>query len=874
MGRAARSDGLKYERVGGFMRKAPNRYARPFIPLLFSLMGGIVIGVHWPLSVLHTTAVFIVVACAACLVVCIPRRSPSRFIPLILFVGLGYLSIHPWSAPRFPDYHIVHFTDGPKWRIVGLVHSRPRQQTHRTRFILRVQRLGDRRAAGLLRVTAAGDDVDLGRGDCIELTSRIRSIRNFNNPGAFDYRRYMAFQKVWATAYIPAEKMRVLERAAASGSAGALEEIRNRIEALIDRTRKGPHRGVLRALILGDRSRLSAELRDAFHRSGVGHLLAISGLHIGIIAGSAFFALVAIFSRCEVLLWNAWVKKAAAIGAFVPALLYALIAGMSPSTQRALAMVGMFLLTFLLEREQDSINTLAVAALLILVFQPTALYSVSFQLSFTAVFFILFGLSQIRPATGVPSGSFGRRLVWKLICFFTVTLAATLGTLPLVMTVFQQVSLIAVLTNCVLVPLIGLVVVPLAFLSVLLLWVFPPAATWGMRLAAVLLGLGIEGIERFADLPFAAVDTFVPSLLETVCYYLLLAGGMAMFRPLRQIDVRHAPAWPERTAEAAEPKKRRGLRFFDLRGNSRWIAVVLALAFVSGVADAGYWIYQRFYRSDLRVTVIDVGQGSAALLQLPGGTCALADGGGFADNAVFDVGARVLAPLLRRKKILTVEMLILSHPNSDHLNGLIYIADRFGVKQIWTNGEKHNTVGYQRLQEVLDRRNVRATAYADLPREHRIAGARLELLYPPVGFLEKKKEQAWRDTNANSLVFKVGLGSVSFLFTGDITARAEKELVSVAGSRLNATVLIVPHHGSRTSSSRSFIEAVRPQYGIVSCGWQNRFGFPHPEVLQRYRRQQVRIYQTGCDGAVELVTDGRRLRVSPWIDRRQGRENG
>ena len=223
-----------------------------------------------------------------------------------------------------------------------------------------------------------------------------------------------------------------------------------------------------------------------------------------------------------------------------------------------------------------------------------------------------------------------------------------------------------------------------------------------------------------------------------------------------------------------------------------------------------------------------------------------------------------MAPLLRRRKILTVETLILSHPNSDHLNGLIYIADRFGVKKIWSNGEKRATLGYRRLQEVIDRRNIREIPYKRLPREHLIEGVRFELLYPPVDFLEKKKRQFWRDINTNSLVLKVELGSISFLFTGDITARAEKEMVLLAGGRLNAAVIIVPHHGSRTSSSRELIEAVNPQIGIVSCGWHNRFGFPHPDVLQRYRQQNVRIYRTDSNGAVELMTDGRVLKVVPW----------
>ena len=857
------------------MGTAPKWYARPFIPLLLSLMGGITIGVHRPVPAIHTLAIIGVVASAVGVVACILQRKTSRLFPLMLFVGLGYLSVHPWSAPRFPDHHIVHLSNGPKLNIVGLVHSRPKRLAKRTRFILRVKRISDkqttRQATGLLRVSVTGDDVDLARGDRIEFNSRIRSIRNFNNPGAFNYRRYMAFRKVWATAYSSAVRVRVLDRGTGSGPVRALDAVRNRVDALIDRSREGPHRDVLRALILGNRDRISPDLREAFHRCGVGHLLAISGLHIGIVAGSAFFALVAILSRFEILLWNAWVRKAAAIGAFIPVLFYALLAGMSPSTQRALAMVAMFLLTFLLEREQDSINTLAVAALVILLANPPALYSISFQLSFAAVFFIIVGLSRVRPGSDMPPESIGRRLGRKLVCFVVVTVAATLGTLPLVMTYFQQVSLIGVLTNCVFVPLIGFGVVPLGLLSVLVLWICPPVAAWGMQLAGALLGYGIEGIEFFADLPFAAVQTFIPSHVEIGCYYLLLAGVLAMLRSADGAGRGYVPLRAERAAVPVDKEKSAGA--FNISRQRRWTAAVVMLAFLAALIDTGYWIHQRFYRSDLRVTIVDVGQGSAALLELPGGDCVLADGGGFSDNAVFDVGERVLAPLLRRKKILTVETLILSHPNSDHLNGLVYIADRFGVQQILTNGEKRNTLGYRRLQEVLDRRHIREIPCSDHFRQQFISGAALQVLYPPANYLKKKKKEPWRDTNNNSLVFAVGLGSVSFLFPGDITTRAEKELVSLAGNRLKATVLVLPHHGSRTSSSHDFIEAVHPQIAVVSSGWQNRFGFPHPEVLQRFERRQVRIYRTDSDGAIELVTDGRHLQISPWIDRSRQNEN-
>ena len=853
------------------MDAAPSTYARPFIPVLLSLMGGIILAVHLPGMLLP--AAILSAASAAAMVTCILRRSGSRVLPYLLFLGLGYVSIHPWIAPRFPDHHVIHLADGPRYHIAGHVYSRPRQQVHRTRFVLQVQHISDGRtkrpATGMLRVTIAGEHLKVQRGDRIELQSRIRSIRNFNNPGGFDYRRYMAFQKVWGTAYSSAEKLHVLQRRAAAGPAVILDEVRSRVDALIDQSRPGPQRDVLRALILGDRSRIPPDLREAFHRTGIGHLLAISGLHIGIVAGAAFSVLVILLSRIEILLWHAWVRKAAAIGAFIPALAYALLAGMSPSTQRALAMVGMFLLTFLLQREQDSVNTLAVAALLILLFDPTALYSISFQLSFTAVFFIIVGLSRLqRPPTAAGSSTaLGSRLGRKLAGFCIVTLAATIGTLPLIMAYFQQVSLIGLISNLVFVPLVGFGVVPLGLLSVFISGIFPPAAAWGMQAAGSLLAWAVDGIELFADLPFAAVNTFVPSVFEIGCYYLLLAAVLILLRQTRGADNQSTTGPAGGEAAAAGNGARRGIRSLWPRRRSRWAVALLLLAVAGGLADTAYWFHQRFLRSDLRVTVIDVGQGSAALLELPNGSCMLADGGGFADNAIFDVGQRVLAPLLRRKKILTVETLILTHPNSDHLNGLIYIADRFGVQQIWTNGEQRKTLGYRQLQQVLQRRGIRQIPYSQLPRSQVVAGTRLEVLYPPIDFLARKEKERWRDTNANSLAFAVGVGAVRFLFTGDITARAEKELVSLAGNRVNTAVLVAPHHGSRTSSSKALIEAVAPDFVVVSCGWQNRFGFPHPEVLRRYRKQQAQVYRTDLNGAVELATDGRQLQITPMIGR-------
>jgi competence protein ComEC len=573
----------------------------------------------------------------------------------------------------------------------------------------------------------------------------------------------------------------------------------------------------------------------------------------------------------------------AALLSLLPVIFYGTLAGFSPSTQRAVIMVAVFLLTFLFESEQDPLNTLALAALLILVADPPALFSISFQLSFSAVLAIIYGLSRVpnrdalQPAPLKASWLF--RFRSKLVSFLLVSFLAICGSLPLVAYYFNQVSLIGLAANFIVVPLIGFVTIPLGLMALFVLPLSFALASWCIKASLLILSFSLNIVTLTADLPFAAVKVVTPSLLEIICFYIM---GWALLN-LRRLDryamiprptacgagdqtksvTHYRPPWAGKAILGKILKIPSALAGNGLRSaKPAHIALVSVLMIL--ILDTGYWLHQRYGSSDLRVTIIDVGDGSASLLELPGGYTILVDGGGFADNSAFDVGEKIVAPLLWRKKIRTVETLILSHPNSDHLNGLIYIARYFNVKNVWTNNESHNTHGYAKFMEVIEQNNIRLTAFKDLPRRHRIAGVELDILYPPPEFLKLKDSQKWRNTNNNSLVVKATLESISFLFPGDIMADAEKELVHLAGSNLPSTVLIAPHHGSKTSSSKRFIDAVNPKAVILSSSRNGRFKFPHRTTLKRYNNQGCSIWRTDLNGAIHLSTDGRHLHVKAF----------
>jgi competence protein ComEC len=807
-------------------------YHRPAIPATLALIAGILLGEGLPGLAVAALLVFLLATVP--MVMGLTRRLPVRWSPLLATMAVGYLSMLPWTAPQHGPTHIVNYLDTGYWRIRGTVLDPPMVRFGRTRVILSMEALSRKEKAeavrGRIRLTVMGE-TQLAPGDRLTFPARIRSLRNFSNPGAFDYRRAMGFRGIHGSAWVQAEKLRLIGHHHPLPAIQVVRDLRRVLGRMIDVAadeRALHEKAVLKALIFGDRSGIDSGLRERFNRSGVGHLLAISGLHVGIVAVVVFWSLLWGFSFCPPLLWRGWGRAWAAVGTLVVVIGYGVLAGMSPSTQRAVIMVTVFLAAVIAGRTNDTLNTLALAALVILILFPPALFSISFQLSFAAVLAIVYGLAKIgvvQAAEAKPGHPVGHRLVG----FVLVSVLAIAGTTPIVLFHFNQTSLVGVAANLFLVPLVGFVVVPLGLAAALMALFFEAVAVQGFWLCIKILHLALAVVDFYSGLSFAAVKTVTPSLLEIALYYVV---GWALLN-LRQ--VRPAP----------------------------W---VLAAALVMAAGDGFYWSYQRFWHKDLKVTAIDVGQGASTLLELPGGTIWLYDGGGFSDNRLFDMGQRVVAPLLWRKKIATVDTLILSHPNADHLNGLIYIAKHFNVRELWTNGDVNNTQGFRQLMTVCRRNQIAVRRFDSGSGEITSGPVASTVLNPGADFLQSSHDRDQEARNNGSLVFKTTFGKTAFLLTGDIMTSVEDKLVLHAAAQLPSTVLFAPHHGSRTSSSPGLIAAVRPEVVVISAGAGNRFGFPHAEVVARYRAAGCRILCTGTHGAISMRSDGTTVEVRTFAD--------
>ena len=827
---------------------------RPVIPLLLSFIIGIIDALifqdRW------IWILFVSFLALGIIIRALVLNINIRFSPLILYVCLGYLAYSACVVgPENPN-HVAHYADGRIRQITGTIDSDPVIQSYRRKCTLLSLALSPASGTsqplpvrGSIQVNIYGNDsgknAPLSAGDRITLTGEIRPFRSFRNPGGFDYTRYMAWQDIWGSVSVSNYKINILS-SNSSGFGAGMETIRDNMRVLIHKASSGDAAAILSALIIGDRAGISPGLQEAFNRTGVTHVLSISGLHVGVVATAAFFFFNWILSFSRFLLMRAWTRKGAALAAIFPVVFYGMIAGMPPATQRSVVMIVLFLLTFLVEREHDLFNTIALAALVILITHPPALFSISFQLSFAAVLAIAWGMRVFGDM--IYQSALGRNFLIKFAStLFFVTLFAMIGTTPLVMYYFNLFPVAGLLANLVVVPLMGSLVVIVGLFSVLVLY---PASTqlaiWGLQLCDTVLKPVISFVTYLSQMEWSAIYIITPSVLEMVCCYLLVSGVVLL--KMRRKDSNR----PDRP-QPGNP------------AYGRWVGVMMIL--VTGVllADGVYWTFRRLLHEDLRVTVLDVGQGNSALLEFPKGYCAVIDGGGFSDNAVFDVGGRVVAPHLWRNKIRTVDTVILTHPDADHLNGLIYLLKYFHVKQVISTHQPADSGPYREFLDLISKNKILHPEFNGMTKTISKNGVTLQFLYPflhPTGeFHSAAKTQDSPDTNNHSLVIRAGFGEFSILFPGDIERAGEAEILAAAPEGLASTVLIAPHHGSKTSSSPAFLDAVDPETVIISSGKPDRF--PSPLVLDRYRHKKYQIFRTDENGAVRIVTDGKGMAITP-----------
>jgi competence protein ComEC len=773
--------------------------------------------------------------------------------------------------PEFSSRSVGTFPDGVMITLQGRVIRAPeRQEGERTYLYIDVDNGGPAGAVitpmtGLVRVTAIGEQA-FRIGDEVRVSGKIRFPRNDGDEGEFDYQAWLMRQGIVATMVAVPTTSGSTPSIALVGHHAVFgysrqQAIRDRLSQFIDVTLRYPENAEMRALIIGDRGGIDEHVRQPFALTGMAHLLVISGLHLGFVAAAAFLLARFVMAAFPAIMAVGYANKIAAVAAATAVSAYAAIAGGYVSTVRALVMVLAYALALLIDRSRELLASLALAALVICFAIPGSTADIGFQLSFASVAAILLGMRRFsawwrwhfaNPLSVRREPSRSSRAAEWICGYVAVSFWAMLGAAPLTAFHFNQFSLVGLIANAVVVPIMGFGSVVCGLIAAASSFIYVPLASRILQAAAQLATAGTFLARCFASWPMAWVRCFTPTSVELAIVYCFIL--LWLTAPLAGAEVLHAMR--RQSFEPQRPTSNRsGPDNDDSSLVARWRASVTALLVVAVAIDAGWSTYQRFFNPNLRVTFLSVGEGDAAVVRFPGGRVMLIDGGGGFSGA-FDPGERIVAPYLWSHKIMHVDYVALSHPDRDHFGGLIYIVRNFKPAQFWTAGAQSEDTSYDELLDAVKLSGARQRLCDSASPSMSIAGVTMRCVGPIHGVPELKR-------NNSSMILRIAYGRESFLFSGDVEEKGEHELVASA-AELHATVLKVPHHGSRTSSSAAFIEAVHPEIAVISLGYLNHFNFPAPEIVQRYKDADIELLRTDSDGEVSVDASRNALTVATF----------
>ncbi len=674
-------------------------------------------------------------------------------------------------------------------------------------------------------------------GDALLVTGKLETPPLLDD---FDYELYLARQEIYSTMLYPT--IEILDSGKGIKPLQWIYSLRNDMSQTLAEVLPEPQASLAQTILLGKRGNISPPLKEDFAHTGAAHLLAISGLHMAIVAGILLGIGIWLFGRKHYL--YIWLT----LGAIW---FYALLTGMHPPIFRAAIMVSLFLIAELLGRQRSAFTSLTFAAAIMLGISPQILWTASFQMSFTAMAGLIFIFPPIqslgRKTVSATLGEDGAavRLANFVTDSFSVTLGAIIAVWPVIAyhfgiisldtlpaTFFALPALPGIIVTGALAAGLGLIALPLANLIAWLAWFFLSYMIWVVKVFAVLPPSPIE------------VDSVSPLL---ICLYYLVLAAAIWLNSHRKVLTRLMPKATDRLKVGTDKSSS-----FASRLPKKWVvlplltAVILAsLAPIFAPED-----------DNLHVSFLDVGQGDAILIQ-QGNQDILVDGG--PDPQAISLELSKKMPFWDR----TIDLVILTHPSSDHAAGLVEVLHRYKVKQVLYPDLDFESSIYDEWLSLIQEKNIEYTL-AQAGQQIKLGKeVIIEVLNPQTSLLTDTQS----DIDNNGVVLRVSIGEVSFLLTADAMWEAEFELIAHRAN-LTSTVLKVGHHGSKTSTSPEFLAVVNPRLAVISVGEDNPHGHPTDEVMQRLIEQlgSENIYLTYDEttdkhSTVEFITDGERL----WV---------
>jgi competence protein ComEC len=698
-------------------------------------------------------------------------------LPFAFMVGFAWSL---WYANSQLAWSLPDEAEGKPVRVIGYIASLPVTDSAQTSFMFSLEKLQYqgtlKKAKTSIRLSWRRESTEFNYqpvkvGDKWQFLVRLKRIHSTQNPGSFDFEAW-AFQKgLRASGYILSGKDTILlshdrYRYPIDQFRQVLQE---KIKSHLPSSKTAPW---LMALMIGERNGIAKEDWEVLRNTGTNHLMAIAGLHIGMMAGFAHTLVSWLWRRSSFLALKFPAPLAGSCAALITAMLYSALAGFSIPTQRACIMLTVFILALLLRRKINAWHSWSLAMLLVLFINPLCVLTESFWLSFGTIALIIYGMSGRLASTG---------WWWK---WGRVQWVIGIGLIPLTLTLFQECSFISFIANSIAIPWLGFFILPFCFLSTIFLLIFP-------SLGGVLLSIADKSLAAlwvlltwFSQLHFSAWHQVIPTfgilIISVIGFlFLLLPAGFP----------------------------------------GKWLGLLWLIPLI-------LYKPERPISGDFWMTLLDVGQGLSVIVQTKEHTLVYDTGPTF--NANFDMGERVVLPYLRTTGVNQIDMLIISHGDNDHLGGAQILLASLPILSIKTS-----------VPDRLPRADYCYAGYS-----WQWDGVNFSFIYPAQNDLDLG--------NDSSCVLSIDNGSQRVLLTGDIEKYAENNIVMRSPMSLSSSILIAPHHGSKTSSTRKFVAAVHPQFVLYATGYRNRYHFPHQRVVTVYEEIHAEQFNTVNTGAIQF----------------------
>lgn len=689
-----------------------------------------------------------------------------------LSVSLGFFWACIQAKPRInPNIEVFN----PQNTIKGVVQNVLYQATNTIRFEFRVTELCDSaqlctKINASVRLYWTKPKYNLHHGDELAIQAKLKPPYDLSNPGTQSKTKQYFLNNLIANG-----KVLQIARIKANLKISLRDKLEHNLNTSLDNS---AYKGIVTALVIGKQSEISTKQWQTFRATGTSHLMAISGLHIGLVAGLFYLLAFKGWVRSK---WVAQMpaQNIAPIFAIIGALFYANLAGWSIPTQRACIMITVMMLGVMLRQPILRGSVLCAAALIILIVDPFAIFRAGFWLSFSAVGLLMLSIKMH------PNAKRIKRWLYPQVYLFV-------GMMPLTLFWFEQASIISPFANLIAIPWMSFIVVPCALVGALLS--FSAVGQMILQCSVFFLNCLMCLLDFLADY-FPVVNLYVPwpvlLLVSLGCILCCLPKNSAL--------------------------KKIGLICF----------VPLFLPSNNALEEGQF-----------KCHILDVGQGTSLILQTRNHLVIYDFGAKLYSG--FDAGAQVLNPYLRRLRIKKIDLAIISHHDNDHEGGFKAVRDNHKIES--TMSSSHTKA---QQFDILCRNGMRWD----------YDGVRFEILHPE-NLLKKKNNQ--------SCVLKVSTHNQSLLIPGDIEAVVENELVKSYADKLKADILLVPHHGSKTSSSESFIQSVMPKVAIITVGFNNRYQLPKQEVVERYKAYKIEVLNTYQTGAIQLLFNDKPISISKW----------